>query len=42
MVTHIARVWLNRVRMVANPARGKLNRKMNISLFARACEFGLV
>ena len=26
MVTHIARVWINRVRMVADPARGKLNR----------------
>ena len=31
MVTHIARVWINRVRLPI-PARGQLNRKSNISL----------
>ena len=35
MVTHIAKVWINRVsNKVVNPARGQLNRSINISLSA--------
>ena len=32
VVTHIARVWINRVIKVVDPARGQLNRKNDISL----------
>ena len=31
MVTHVTRVWINRVKF-ANPARGQLNREMSVSL----------
>ena len=34
MVTHIARVWINRVSKAADPARGQLNRENDISLSA--------
>ena len=41
MVTHTARVWINRGK-VANPARGRLNRENEyFPVRVRACEFGV-
>ena len=42
MVTHITRVWINRVSKVASPARGQLNRETEyFPVRVRAWEFGL-
>ena len=37
MVTHMARVWINRAGKVASPARGQLNRKKCIFPCPRSC-----